>query len=301
MKEKAIVILAAGMGSRFGGLKQLEPVGPNGELLIDYSVYSAVKYGFNKVVFVIRKEIEDDFKNIIGDRLKDIVNIEYVYQDFDNLPDNIIIPKERTKPLGTAHAIYCAKDKIEDSFAVITADDFYGDEAFSDLSNVVDQKNYAVIGYKVGDTLSKNGPVKRGVIISKNDIVDDIIESSCVLDNDKVLCKPLNSSIDEFKVSKDNSVSMLMLALNHDIFDSIEKSIVNDLFANKENLLTYELLLPDILSNEIKSGKLVREIKTNSKWYGVTYKEDLYAVKDYIKGLIEKGIYPEKLWKNKTR
>lgn len=301
MKNKTLVIMAAGMGSRFGGLKQLEPVGPNGELIIDYSIYSASKYGFNKFIFIIRKEIESDFKDVIGNRLSQDFNVIYAYQELDNLPEGIKKPDERTKPWGTGHALYCCKDYINENFAVIAADDFYGDEAFKDLSKALDDDTYAIIGYKLGETLSNNGAVKRGVVISNNGIVKDIIESECQAENDHVKCVPLNKNIRPFNVPKDNSVSMLMNAFTPDILSVVVSSVKETLENNKDDLLTCEVLLPDIMSKEIKSGKTIRDIKTNSTWYGITYKEDLNKLRDYINYLISNDVYPEKLWNNKIR
>ncbi len=175
--EKTLVVLAAGMGSRFGGMKQTYPVGPNDEFIMDYSVYSAIKYGFTKVVFVIREEYLDLFKSTIGKRLEGKVKVGYAFQKLDDIPEGFIVPEGRVKPWGTAHAIYCARNEIEGNFGVITADDFYGDKAYEDLSKALDTNNYSVIGYHLADTLSENGAVKRGVIRSKDGIISEIIES----------------------------------------------------------------------------------------------------------------------------
>lgn len=296
MKDKTLVILAAGMGSRFGGPKQLYPVGPNEEFIMDYSIFSAMKYGFNKVVFVTRDELIDEFKRTIGKRLENKIDVEYIIQRLDSIPDGYIVPEGRTKPWGTAHAIYCAKNAVSDKFAVITADDFYGDECFKQLSDSLDGDNYSIIGYHIGDTLSKTGAVNRGVIISNNGVVQDIIESSCELDNDKVKCTPLNTSKPVMYVDKNNSVSMLMNGFNKDLFKAIEKEFTKAFEENKDKLDKYEFLLPDIISNEVKSGKTVLDIPTSSKWVGLTYKEDAEELKEYIKELINKNIYPEKLW-----
>ena len=296
MDDKTLVILAAGMGSRFGGVKQLFPVGPNGEFIMDYSIYSAKKYGFNKIVFITRESLIDDFKNTIGKRLEGMIDVEYVIQRLDFIPDGYQVPEGREKPWGTAHAIYCAKDCVSDKFAVITADDFYGDDCFRVLSEALDKDCYSIIGYHIGDTLSKNGTVNRGVIISHYGKVEDIIESACELDGEKVKCTPLNKTKPVMYVDKDNSVSMLMNGFNKDLFKAIDKEFVKAFEDNKDKLDTYEFLLPDIISNEIKNGKIVLDIPTTSKWVGLTYKEDAENLINNINELIEKNVYPKDLW-----
>ena len=296
MKDKTLVILAAGMGSRFGGMKQTYPVGPNEEFIMDYSIYSAIKYGFTKVVFVIREEYLDLFKSTIGARLEGKVKVDYAFQKLDIIPEGFTVPEGRVKPWGTAHAIYCAKDKIEGNFGVITADDFYGDIAFKDLSNALDSDNYSVIGYHIADTLSVNGAVKRGVVKSQNGIINEIIESSCVLEGDKVKCTPLDTSKETFYVDKDNSVSMLMNGFTYEIITKIENVMKDEFEHNKDNLDTYEMLLPDIMDESIHEGKIINDIPTNSIWVGMTYKEDAEYLSKFIKKEIEKGTYPNNLW-----
>ncbi len=296
MRDKTLVILAAGMGSRFGGMKQTYPVGPNEEFIMDYSIYSAIKYGFTKVVFVIREEYLDLFKSTIGARLEGKVKVDYAFQKLDIIPEGFTVPEGRVKPWGTAHAIYCAKDKIEGNFGVITADDFYGDIAFKDLSNALDSDNYSVIGYHIADTLSVNGAVKRGVVKSQNGIINEIIESSCVLEGDKVKCTPLDTSKETFYVDKDNSVSMLMNGFTYEIITKIENVMKDEFEHNKDNLDTYEMLLPDIMDESIHEGKIINDIPTNSIWVGMTYKEDAEYLSKFIKKEIEKGTYPNNLW-----
>ena len=296
MKDKTLVILAAGMGSRFGGMKQTYPVGPNEEFIMDYSIYSAIKYGFTKVVFVIREEYLDLFKSTIGARLEGKIKVDYAFQKLDIIPEGFSVPEGRVKPWGTAHAIYCAKDKIEGNFGVITADDFYGDIAFKDLSNALDSDNYSVIGYHIADTLSVNGAVKRGVVKSQNGIINEIIESSCVLEGDKVKCTPLDTSKETFYVDKDNSVSMLMNGFTYEIITKIENVMKDEFEHNKDNLDTYEMLLPDIMDESIHEGKIINDIPTNSIWVGMTYKEDAEYLSKFIKKEIEKGTYPNNLW-----
>ncbi len=297
MKNKTLLILAAGMGSRFGGPKQLYPVGPNGEFIMDYSIYSAIKYGFNKVVFVTREELLDEFKSTIGKRLEGKIEVKYALQKLDIIPDGFKVPENREKPWGTAHAIYCAKDYINEDFAVITADDFYGDIAFKDLSDGLDNDKYTVIGYELADTLSPNGSVKRGVVLSHDGIIDEVLESVCTLDGDNVLVEPLNKSKETRLLPKNNSVSMLMYGLKPDIFGIIDSKMVSSFESNKDDLDTYEFYIPDILSEEIASGRTILDVPTKSRWFGLTYKEDIDILSDYIKEEIKNGVYPENLWK----
>lgn len=296
MKEKTLVVLAAGMGSRFGGMKQTYPVGPNDEFIMDYSIYSAIKYGFTKVVFVIREEYLDLFKTTIGARLDGEIKVGYAFQKLDDIPEGFSVPDERVKPWGTAHAIYCARNLIEGNFGVITADDFYGDKAFSDLSKALDTDNYSVIGYHIADTLSLNGSVKRGVIKSNNGVITEIIESSCMLDGDVVRCIPLDKSKDEFVVSKNNSCSMLMNGFTSEMITKIGNVMREEFEKNKDNLMDYEMLLPDIMDESIKEGKIILDIPTDSIWVGMTYKEDAEYLKEFILKEIDKGVYPKDLW-----
>ena len=296
MKDKTLVILAAGMGSRFGGMKQTYPVGPNEEFIMDYSIYSAIKYGFTKVVFVIREEYLDLFKSTIGSRIEGKIKVGYAFQKLDDIPEGFEVPEGRQKPWGTAHAIYCARNEIEGNFGVITADDFYGDKAFLDLSKALEEDNYSVIGYHVADTLSDVGAVKRGIVKSHDGIIDDIIESSCVLENDHVSCTPLDKTKEPFIVNKENSCSMLMNGFTKDILVKIG-NVMKDAFENnKDNLLDFEMLLPDIQADSIKEGVIIKDIPTDSIWVGMTYKEDAEYLKEFILKEIDKGIYPNKLW-----
>ena len=298
--EKTLVVLAAGMGSRFGGMKQTYPVGPNEEFIMDYSVYSAIKYGFTKVVFVIREEFLDLFESTIGKRLEGKIKVGYAFQKLEDIPEGFTVPEGREKPWGTAHAIYCARNEIEGNFGVITADDFYGDKAFEDLSKALDTNNYSVIGYHLADTLSENGAVKRGVIKSQDGIISEIVESSCVLDGDKVQCTPLDTNKEQFYVDRNNSCSMLMNGFTTDILTKIGNDMRNEFENNKDNLLDYEMLLPDTMDESIKEGKTILDIPTDSIWVGMTYKEDAEYLKKFIQEEINKGVYPENLWKTKA-
>lgn len=297
MKEKTLVILAAGMGSRFGGMKQIEPVGPNGEFIIDYSIYSAIRYGFNKIVFVIKEENYDVFKETIGSRIEEKIDVKYAFQKLEDIPEGFNIPEGRVKPWGTAHAIYAAREYINDSFGVITADDFYGDDAFKALSDHLDKSdNSVIIGYNAGDTMSDNGAVKRGVVLHENGKITSIVESSCLFDGDKIKCTPLDTSKDVFYVEKNQPVSMLIVGLNEEILTTIGNDMYDAFKNNQDHLLDYEMLLPDIMDQEIESGKTIDVVDTTAHWMGMTYKEDKAALEEFIKSEIEAGVYPNNLW-----
>lgn len=294
--KKTLVILAAGMGSRFGGMKQIEPVGPNGEFIIDYSIYSAIKYGFTKIVFVIKEENYQIFKETIGSRIEDKIDVAYAFQKLDDIPLNFKVPEGRCKPWGTAHAIYSARNLIEGNFGVITADDFYGDDAFKVLSEYLDNNDgYCIVGYKIGTTLSENGAVKRGVIINDSGVVSGIVESSCTKENDLVKCVPLNGTSDAFYVSLDHPVSMLLNGFTPNLLKTIEDEMIHS-FENASDLSTYEMLLPDIIDLDIKNGVKVDVINTTSTWKGMTYKEDKDNIIAFISKEIDAGVYPNKLW-----
>lgn len=289
--KKTLVVLAAGMGSRFGGLKQIAPVGPNGEFIIDYSIHDALKAGFEKVVFIIRKQNLNDFKETIGKRLEDKIEVAYVFQETDILPREIAV--EREKQFGTGHALYCAKGEVEGAFAVISADDFYGPGAFDTLGNWIDNNTgVAVVGYNIGDTIIGDEEVKRGVIIEENGVIQKIKESKVRKDIEKVYCEPLNGD-DAFTMPLDGSASMLMYGFNVNFFERLE-SMLND-FLDTADLTKDEFFLPDVVDSMIGEG-LVYLVKTDETWMGMTYKEDLIAVQNKIKELINLGVYNNNLW-----
>ena len=296
MKKKTLVILAAGMGSRFGGLKQTEKFGPNGEFIVDYSIFDAIKSGFNKVVFIIKEENYDLFRETVGSRVENHIEVEYVFQNMNNVPSKYTIPEERVKPLGTAHAILCTKGVVNEDFVIINADDFYGYDAFKVASDYIDKEtnNVAIIGYKVKNTLTENGFVKRGVLRINDDKLESIIESKIeVIDGDTV-CEPLDGR-ETFNADEDTLVSMNMIVFPASFIDYIEENFEE--FLNNSNLLTDEYFIPDVITKAIKNKvyDVVVE-KTNSKWVGVTYKEDTPSVKEHIKNLISENVYKEDLW-----
>lgn len=296
-----LLIMAAGMGSRFGGLKQIEPFGPNGEFLIDYSIYDAIRAGFTKVVFIIKEENYEIFKETIGKRVEDKIPVEYVFQKLENLPEGYSCPKERIKPWGTAHAILSAKNNILEPFAVINADDFYGYDAFRVVSEFLrskqDNNTYAMVGYQVKNTLTANGSVKRGVCKLENNYLKEMIESNVVEIDSEIKASPLDGST-PFIVMSDTPVSMNMLGFYPNLFSYIEEKFPNFLEENKDNILNCEYLIPDILTMSIKENYAkVKVLPTTAKWEGVTYKEDKEYVVKAIQKLIEEGKYPQNLWK----
>ena len=301
-KDITLVILAAGMGSRFGGLKQIEPMGLNGEFIIDYSVYDAIKAGFNKIVFLIKRENYDLFKETIGARVEPYIKTEYAFQELNNLPLGYTLPSDRVKPLGTAHAVLCCKEKVHENFAMINSDDFYGRDAFIKayeyLSKVDESSSeYGMIGYKVANTLTENGSVKRGVCnVDNNGYLTNLTESKVERVNNEIIASPLDGS-KAFTVKDDDTVSMNFLLFTPSIFNYIEEGFPEFFDNNKDNLLTAEYLIPDVLSNLIKNNKAsTKVIPTSANWYGVTYKEDTPGVKKAIQNLVDNHEYNDNLW-----
>ena len=301
-KDVTLVILAAGMGSRFGGLKQIEPMGPSDEFIIDYSVYDAIKAGFNKIVFIIKRENYDLFKETIGRRVEPHIKVEYAFQELNNLPEGFSIPEDRVKPLGTAHAVLCAKNFVNEPFAMINSDDFYGRDAFIkayDFLSTTDSTSskYGMIGYMVANTLTENGSVKRGVCdVDDNDYLKSITESKVERVNNEIIANPLDGS-DSFVVGEEDTVSMNYLLFTPSIFDYIEEGFSDFFINNKNNLLTSEYLIPDVVSKLINEGKAsMKVIRTSASWHGVTYREDTPDVKNSIKKLVDGGEYKENLW-----
>ena len=298
MKDLTLVILAAGMGSRFGGLKQIEPVGVNNEFIIDYSVYDAIKCGFTKIVFVIKRENYEVFKDTIGKRVEGKIKVSYAFQDMNDLPKKVYFPN-REKPLGTAHAIWCARNEIEGPFAIINADDFYGRYSFKVLSEHLlnNESDFCMVGYKISNTLTENGSVKRGVCEEKDGYLSSLIESKVETVNGKIICNPLDGS-SSFKVLDDALVSMNMLGFNKKIFDFIENGFDEFYEKNKDNLDTCEYLIPDVVFKNIEKNSIkVKVLTTDAKWYGVTYKEDKEDVVNALSEMTLNGVYSNPLWK----
>ena len=294
--KKTLVIMAAGMGSRFGGLKQIEPVGPSGEIIADYSVYDAKRAGFSKVIFIIRKENEEYFRNHIINKYNGI-DIQLAFQELDYVPKSANIPKDRTKMLGTGHALYCAKDLIDGDFIIINSDDFYGKDSFKIASDFLDEHKYEYVSvnYPYGVTASKYGKVKRGVVNEENETIKSIVESEIGEENGKIMAKSLQDG-GIFEITNETPVAVNFFGLRKEFLNILEKEF--DLFIHGEVTLNNEFLLPEILKKCLDKNLIVLKSKVSpSKWIGMTYKADLETVKNHINSLIERGDYPNELWK----
>ena len=298
--------MAAGIGSRFGGgIKQLEPVGPNGEIIMDYSIYDALKVGFDKIVFIIRKDIEKDFREIIGNRIEKIANVEYAFQALDALPNGFSVPDGRTKPWGTGQAILAAKDVIHEPFLVINADDYYGKEGFKKLHDYMveemdengDKMQMCMAGFILANTLSENGGVTRGICeVDQNGYLKKVTETYDIYREKNHMHAVTKDGAPTF-VSANQHVSMNMFGLPVAFLDELERGFPEFLTNVKEGDRKAEYLLPTIVDQCIRKDKAkVRLLETQDKWFGVTYKEDKPAVVEAIRKLIADGVYPEKLF-----
>ncbi len=300
-----LVILAAGMGSRFGGLKQIEPIDEFGNFIIDYSIYDAKKAGFDKVIFIIKEENLDIFKETVGKRVEKYIKVEYAFQKLENVPAGIKLPKDRVKPLGTAQAILSCKDLVSDKFIIINSDDYYGSDAFKVAANYLNSlkkgsKNiYGNIGYMAKNTITENGSVKRGVLFfDKANKLEKLVESKIEKVDGKLLASPLDDENNKNFIDDNTLVSMNMFAFTSDIMDYLEEKYVKFFEDNKDNLMTCEYLIPTVVSDLITEGKVTCDIlSTTSVWYGVTYKDDKEFVVSSLKALVDKGEYPKGIWK----
>lgn len=296
--DTALVIMAAGMGSRYGGIKQIEPVGPGGEIILDYSIFDAVEAGFNKVVFIIRRDIEEAFREAIGDRIEKRVKVEYVFQNIEDLPEGFTVPEGRTKPWGTGQAILACKDVVKEPFAVINADDYYGKEGFRaiheylcDPEPVSTKYNFCMAGFEIGNTLSENGTVTRGICQVEEGRLTKIVETREIGRGDNCATTP------EGDVPLDQPVSMNMWGLTPDIFPELEKRFKTFLGGISGNEQKAEYLIPTIIGELVEEDLAsVHVLKTSDKWFGVTYKEDKQLVVDSFARLVREGVYAEKLW-----
>lgn len=298
-----LVIMAAGMGSRFGGLKQIEPVGPNGEFIIDYSIYDAIRAGIDKVVFIIKEENYDLFRDTVGKRIEDKIKVEYAFQKIDDIPNGIEIPEGRVKPWGTSHAILSCRDIVKDNFIVINSDDFYGLESFKLIKEYLDDVNpesydFSMAGYIVENTLTENGKVKRGLCLTDEESNLKIItESSVGYEGEDLVAKRLDN--DEIvHVTKDQLVSMNFFGFTPKLFGYLNDNFKRFFEENKDNMNSCEYLIPESIQEMIDKGiSTVKVIKTPAVWHGVTYKEDKEDLVNSINKLISEGIYPNDLWK----
>lgn len=286
--DATLVVLAAGMGSRFGGLKQIEPIGPKGEALLDFSVFDAKKAGFNKVVFIIKKAIEKDFKETVGKRIEKFIDVEYVFQELDKLPEGYECPKDREKPWGTAHAIYCCRDVVKTPFAVINADDYYGPSAYKKIyeSLINGSDEYCTVGFRLANTLTENGTVSRGVCETKDGYLENITERTKIMD-----CKYTEDGENWIPLSPDTVVSMNMWGFTPDVFEYITKYL-KIFLDEKINVPKSEYYLPLAVSNMIAANeKKIKVLVAEDKWYGVTYKEDKDSVVSAINKKVLNGEY----------
>ena len=306
MKETALVIMAAGIGSRFGGgIKQLEPVGPGGEIIMDYSIHDAMEAGFNKVIFIIRKDLEKDFKEVIGNRIEKVVPVEYAYQELDALPDGYEVTLGRTKPWGTGQAVLVAKGLVDGPFLVINADDYYGREGFKKIHdymvNDMDTKagvyDLCMGGFVLSNTLSDNGTVTRGVCqVDDSHILKTVNETYNIRMTEDGL-QATDEQGNPVRISPDQPVSMNMWGIPASFLDELEKGFPRFLDSLKEGDVKSEYLLPRIIDDLVQSGRArVTVLDTPDKWFGVTYKEDKQAVVDAVRKLIDAGVYKEKLY-----
>ncbi len=298
--KPTLLILAAGMGSRFGGLKQVEPVGPNGEAIIDYSIYDAIKAGFGKVVFVIRESFAEAFREKFDPKLKGKVEVEYVFQELDNLPQGFTLPEGREKPWGTAHAILVARDAVHEPFCALNADDFYGFNAYKIMAEFLTRVNapgkYAMVGYKLSNTLSDYGSVSRGICdVDDNGLLQKIVETTKILKKEgKIISVEPDGS--EKELTGNESASMNIWGFQPSVFEILDKKFTEFLKAHI-NEPKSEMYIPSVVFDMIKDGQATVEVlKADSPWFGVTYKQDKPLVIERLNKLIEQGQYPEKLF-----
>jgi UTP-glucose-1-phosphate uridylyltransferase len=294
--KPTLLILAAGMGSRYGGLKQIEPVGPNGETILEYSIFDAIRAGFGKVVFVIRKSFADDFKARFESKLAGKIEIEYVFQEIDKLPEGFSLPEGREKPWGTGHAVLMAKDVIHEPFAAINADDFYGAEAYKTIANFLlqntDQSKYSMVGYQLEKTLSEFGAVSRGICLTdENNFLTKITETHKIRQEDgSIFCADENN--ENIQLSGNEVVSMNFWGFYPSIFANIENQFIDFLNTNL-TMPKSEFYIPSVVFEMIKKEKAkVEVLRADSPWFGVTYKDDKPFVIEQIKNLTDAGLYP---------
>lgn len=302
MATASLVIMAAGLGSRFGkGIKQLESIGPNGEIIMDYSIYDAMKAGFDKVVFITRKDLEEDFKKIIGDRISKKVQVEYAFQDINDVPDKFKnLTNDRTKPWGTGHAILACRNVVNEPFVVINADDYYGSEGFAKVydylinhNDLGTKYNYVTAGYYLRNTLSDNGTVTRGVINVQDGYMNDINETYEIKQVGDIISGEIENkdkTRTNINLDKDTLVSMNMWGLYPSVFKELENNF--DKFLTNVSNNKEEFLLPEVLGNLVNTNLATIEVlRTSDKWFGMTYELDIPTVKDSIRKLIDKGLY----------
>lgn len=305
MKKPTLVILAAGMGSRYGGLKQIDPIDEEGHKIIDFSIYDAIEAGFGKVVFIIKKEHEADFRSCIGDAVSRHIEVKYVYQDLQNVPADFEIPEERVKPWGTTHALQCCKGVVQEPFAVINADDYYGKSAYVTLYEYLTTHEdkevhpYAMVGYQLKNTLTDKGSVTRGCCVTNEQgFLTDIVERTNIVKTQEGAAYSEDDGATWNPVDVDTLVSMNMWAFYPSIFDEFEEAMAQFFKESvAKNPLKAECLIPTEVGTLLKKGKATVEVlSSKDKWFGITYQEDKPMVKASIAALKEEGVYPKNLW-----
>ena len=308
MKKPVLVIMAAGMGSRYGGLKQIDPVDQEGHIIMDFSIFDAKRAGFEKVVFIIKKENEADFKEAVGKRIEKIMDVAYVFQDLNNLPEGYEVPEGRVKPWGTAHAVLSAIDEVDGPFAVINADDYYGRHAFETIYEFLttheddDKYRYTMVGYRLKNTVTDNGHVARGVCeLNEAKELVGITERTKIEKRDGGIAFSEDDGETWTTIDGDTLVSMNMWGFTKSILTELEARFVPFLEANLPvNPVKCEYFLPFVVDELLKENRAeVTVLNTPDRWYGVTYKEDKQMVMDAIQGMKDAGIYPEKLWEDR--
>lgn len=289
--------MAAGMGSRFGGLKQVQVVDDDKNFIIDYSVFDAIRAGFDRVIFIIKEENLEIFKSTIGNRIGQSIEVEYVFQKIDNVPEGVIVPEGRVKPWGTAHAIYSVKDIVSDRFAVINADDFYGHQSFKLVADFLKNNKddeFISAGFVVRNTLSDKGSVKRGVFALNGDLAVDLVESEIDVVDGKIMARPLDKS-EWREIPSSTMVSMNMFGFTRKFIERLETEFVE--FFKKDNFEKEEFYVPQVVNDMVADGSVkLYVLKTDAKWYGITYKEDLVDFQKAISNMRENGEYPKHLY-----
>lgn len=299
--KPTLFVLAAGMGSRYGGLKQLDSLGPNGETIMDYSIFDAMRAGFGKVVFVIRKDFEDDFRKKVLSRYEGHIPVDVVFQQLDKLPEGYKCPADRVKPWGTGHAVLMGKEAINEPFAVINADDFYGYDAFRVIAEELSkertrQGDYCMVGFSVGNTMTENGSVSRGVCTTKDDRLDSITERTAISYNENREIEFTDEKGEKQTLASDTPVSMNLWGFTPDYFDFTEREFVKFL-DEKLEVVKSEFYIPSVVDALLKSGEAsVKVLRTDSKWFGVTYSADREKVVSNLAELHANGAYPAALF-----
>ena len=300
--KPSLIILAAGMGSRYGGLKQVDRFGPSGETIVEYSIYDALRAGFGKIVMVVRKEFEKDFKDLILSKALKKADIDFVYQELENIPRGLSVPHDRAKPWGTGHAVLVAERKVSTPFAVINADDFYGVGSYKVMADFLTQPqdgsidSYCIVGYPLENTLSESGHVSRGVCdADENGFLKSIVEHKKIFREGSVIKSQLDETHSTPFTGKE-IVSMNLMGFMPSMFHHLKSQFVNFIQSNIDNL-SAEFYLPSVVNEVLKEGKArVKVLETNEKWFGVTYKEDRSVVINNLISLLEEGVYPVNLW-----